>query len=167
MDCGSCSREIVEKVAAHCTYYYIRGNRCQSMYDDIFALRGWKHEEINGSDFELNSIMAAKWEGMPCRVVIQRQRKDNGDADLWEGEYTYRCILTNGYDSTNREIVEFYNQRGSKERIFDDLDNGFGWKSLLKSFMNQNAVFLLLTALIRNFYEMLKDRMGKDKLKTF
>jgi len=33
--------------------------------------------------------------------------------------------------------------------------------------MNQNAVFLLLTALIRNFYEMLKDRMGKDKLKTF
>ena len=111
--------------------------------------------------------MAAKWEGMPCRVVIQRQRRDNGDADLWEGEYTYRCILTNDYDSTNREIVEFYNQRGSKERIFDDLDNGFGWKSLLKSFMNQNAVFLLLTALIRNFYEMLKDRMGKDKLKTF
>lgn len=95
MDCGSCSREIVEEVAAHCTYYYIRGNRCQSMYDDIFALRGWKHKEINGSDFELNS------------------------------------------------------------------------KSLLKSFMNQNAVFLLLTALIRNFYEMLKDRMGKDKLKTF
>ena len=42
-----------------------------------------------------------------------------------------------------------------------------GWKSLPKSFMNQNAVFLLLTALIRNFYEMLKDRMGKDKLKTF
>ena len=41
-----------------------------------------------------------------------------------------------------------------------------GWKSLPKSFMNQNAV-LLLTALIRNFYEMLKDRMGKDKLKTF
>ena len=100
-------------------------------------------------------------------VVIQRQRRDNGDADLWEGEYTYRCILTNDYDSTNREIVEFYNQRGSKERIFDDLDNGFGWKSLPKSFMNQNAVFLLLTALIRNFYEMLKDRMGKDKLKTF
>ena len=42
-----------------------------------------------------------------------------------------------------------------------------GWKSLPKSFMNQNAVFLLLTALIRNFYEMLKDRMGKDKLKPF
>ena len=42
-----------------------------------------------------------------------------------------------------------------------------GWKSLPKSFMNQNAVFLLLTALIRNFFEMLKDRMGKDKLKTF
>lgn len=26
-------------------------------------------------------------------------------AFLWEGEYTYRCILTNDYDSTDREIV--------------------------------------------------------------
>jgi len=167
MDCGSCSREIVEEVAAHCTYYYICGNRCQSLYNDIFALRGWKHEEINGIDFELNSIRAAKWEGMPCRLVIQRQRRDNEEMDIWEGEYTYRCILTNDYDSTDREIVEFYNQRGSKERIFDDLDNGFGWKSLPKSFMNQNAVLLLLPALIRNFYELLKERMGKDKLKAF
>ena len=32
----------------------------------------------------------------------------NGDLDLWEGEYTYRCILTNDYTSTNREIVEFH-----------------------------------------------------------
>ena len=37
--------------------------------------------------------------------------------DLWEGEYTYRCILTNDYESSVREIVEFYNLRGGKERI--------------------------------------------------
>ena len=43
----------------------------------------------------------------------------DGEQDLWEGEYTYRCILTNDYTSTNREIVEFYNLRGGKERIFD------------------------------------------------
>lgn len=29
-----------------------------------------------------------------------------------EGEYTYRCIMANGYTSTNCEIVEFYNLRG-------------------------------------------------------
>ena len=31
MDCGSCSKEIVEMVAKHCNHYYIRGNRCQSL----------------------------------------------------------------------------------------------------------------------------------------
>ena len=73
---------------------------------------------------ELNSILVEKWEGKCYRLVIQRQRRTNGDLDLWEGEYTYRCILTNDYDSSTRDIVKFYNKRGGKERIFDDMNNG-------------------------------------------
>ena len=78
--------------------------------------------------------------------------------------YTYRCIMTNDYESTLEEIVEFYNKRGAKERIFDDLNNSFGWNRLPKSFMNENTVFLLITALIRNFYQFLVQ--AKD-LKSF
>ena len=88
----------------------------------------------------------------------------DGELDLWEGGYTYRCILTNDYTSTTREIVEFYNLRGGKERIFDDMNNGFGWARLPKSFMAENTVFLLLTALIRNFYKFL---MGRLDTKAF
>ena len=51
--------------------------------------------------------------------------------------------------SSTRDIVEFYNLRGGKERIFDDMNNGFGWNRLPKSFMSENTVFLLLTALIQ------------------
>ncbi len=29
----------------------------------FFALRGWKTEEINGIEFELNSILVEKWKG--------------------------------------------------------------------------------------------------------
>ena len=107
----------------------------------------------------MNSILTEKWEGKACRLVIQRQRRVDGNLDLWEGEYTYRCILTNDYTSTNREVVEFYNLGGGKERIFDDMNNGFGWARLPKSFMAENTVFLLLTALIRNFYKLLMDRI--------
>lgn len=39
------------------------GNRCGSLYDDIFALRGWKREELGGIEFELNSILVEKWKG--------------------------------------------------------------------------------------------------------
>ena len=55
-----------------------------------------------------------------------------------------------------REIVEFYNKRGAKERIFDDLNNSFGWNRLPKSFMNENTVFLLIMAAPdTNFYQLL------------
>ena len=51
------------------------------------------------------------------------------------------------------------NLRGGKERIFDDMNNGFGWNRLPKSFMAQNIVFLLMTALIRNFYKAIMQRL--------
>ena len=162
-DCGSCSDDIVEEVEKHCKTFYIRANRCSSLYNDIYALRGWKTEDINGIEFELNSILAEKWKGKAYRLVIQRQKRMDGVLDLWEGEYTYRCILTNDYESSMREIVEFYNLRGGKERIFDDMNNGFGWDRLPKSFMAENTVFLLLTALIRNFYRFIMERLDVTK----
>ena len=159
MDCGACSEEIVDVVKDHCNHFYIRANRCSSLYDDLFSLRGWKTEEINGIQFELNSILVEKWEGKCYRLVIQRQKRMDGELDLWEGEYTYRSILTNDYDSSTRDIVEFYNKRGGKERIFDDMNNGFGWNRLPKSFMSENTVFLLLTALIHNFYKTIISKL--------
>jgi hypothetical protein len=42
---------------------------------------------------------------------------------------------------------------------FDDMNNGLGWARLPKSFMAENTVFLLLTAMIRNFYKFLTGRL--------
>lgn len=80
----------MEKVGKHCKTFYIcanrrqtesrqarlngRGakeegeaNRCASLNDDTFALRGWKKEELVGIEFELNSILAREMEreGIP------------------------------------------------------------------------------------------------------
>ena len=64
-------------------------------------------------------------------------------------------LMENDYTSTDRDIVEYYNKRGGAERILDDMNNGFGWNRLPKSFMAEYTVFQLLTALIRNFYKHL------------
>lgn len=160
-DCGSFSEEIIKEVETYCRKFFIRANNCSSYYNDLFALRGWKKEEINGIDFELNHVLVEKW-GKAYRLVIQRQKRIDGTSDIWEGEYTYRCILTNDFDKSLREVVEFYNLRGGKERIFDDLNNGFGWNRLPKSFMAENTVFLVLTALIRNFYKTLIKKMDVE-----
>lgn len=90
-------------------------------------------------------------------------KEERRELDIWEGEYTYRCILTSDYESRARDVVEFYNLRGGKERIFDDMNNGFGWNRLPKSFMSQNTVFLLMTALIRNFYKAVMQRLETQK----
>ena len=39
-NCGSCSEDIVGEVEKHCTSFYIRANRCGSLYDDIFRSEG-------------------------------------------------------------------------------------------------------------------------------
>ena len=44
------------------------------------------------------------------------------------------------------------------------MNNGFGWNRLPKSFMAENTAFLLLTALIRNFYKGIK---AKTDVKDF
>lgn len=154
MDCGSFSEKIIKVVEAHSKLFYIRANRCTSLYDKIKSLKGWKEEEINYQNFELTSINIEKW-GKKYRLVIQRQKRTDGEPELWEDEYTYRCIITNDYESSDREVVEYYNLRGGKERVFDEMNNGFGWNHLPKSFMKQNAAFLLLTAFIYNFYKHL------------
>ncbi len=37
-------------------FFYIRASNCESLYNDIFALRGWEKVEINNVEMELNSI---------------------------------------------------------------------------------------------------------------
>ncbi len=43
--------------------------------------------------------------------------------------------LINDFKSNKRNIVEFYKFRGEKERIFDTMNNVFGWKRLPKFFI--------------------------------
>lgn len=165
-DCGSYSEDIVKVVMEHTEKFYIRAERYAGLYEKVKRQTGWTTVEIGFQHYDVQSFPFESFEDVKhCRLVVQRQRKQKGEQlDLFDGEYTYRCILTNDYTSTTREIVEFYNLRGGKERIFDDMNNGFGWARLPKSFMAENTVFLLLTAMIRNFYKFL---MGRLDTKAF
>ena len=68
----------------------------------------------------------------------------------------------NDYESTQRKLLSS-NKRGAKERIFDDLNNSFDGTAA-QVLMNENTVFLLITALIRNFYQLL---VKAKELKSF
>ncbi|MDY6258122.1 MAG: hypothetical protein SPL58_09190, partial [Bacteroidaceae bacterium] len=46
-DCGSCSKEIVSEIEKHCKHFYIRANRCSSLY---LSLGGSCHSDCSALD---------------------------------------------------------------------------------------------------------------------
>jgi hypothetical protein len=38
--------------------------------------------------------------------------------ELSDGKFKYRCILTNDHESTEVDVIEYYNQRGESESNF-------------------------------------------------
>ena len=154
-DCGSYGEDIVKEVMKHADKFYIRAERYAGLYERVKRQTGWTTVEIGFQQYEVQSFPFDSFEDVRhCRLVVQRQRKQKGEQlDIFDGEYTYRCILTNDWDMTDEGIILHYNKRGAAERVFDCQNNDFGWAHLPKSFMNQNTVFLLITAMAANFYK--------------
>ena len=153
-DCGSYSEDVVKMVVEHTEKFYIRAERYEALYEKVKRPSGWTAVEIGYEKYEVQSFPFEQFDDVRhCRLVVQRQRKGKGgQLDLFDGEYTYRSILTNDWDMTDEEVILHYNKRGTAEQVFDRQNNDFGWAHLPKSFMNQNTVFLLLTAMAANFY---------------
>lgn len=162
-DCGSYSKEIVETIDAHSNLFYRRASNCESAYTEFAELDGWKTIEINYQKCEVRSVKF-NWfmEEKGYRLVIQRTRIEH-EPDIFGDTfcYVYRCILTNDWEMSEKVIIEYYNQRGARERDFDALNNDFGWSHLPCSFLNENTVFLLLMAMCKNFHTAILYEIGK------
>lgn len=163
MDCGSYAKDVVEVAAASSRLFYIRASQCASLAARLEDIpdEDWTECEINFQRCQLASLPFTAFlaeEGY--RLVAQRTLVTDPQSTLFDS-YVYRCILTNDTDSSEREVVEFYNGRGRSERTFDIMNNDFGWKHLPCSFMRQNTVFMILTALIGNFFAFLVRRVAE------
>ncbi|MGL1889245.1 MAG: transposase [Reichenbachiella sp.] len=87
------------------------------------------------------------------RLVVSRIKRKDQQANLFSATiYKYRSIITNNQEWSQKEIVSFYNKRGSSDRTFDALNNDFGWSKLPFSFLNQNTAFMIITSMYANFY---------------
>jgi hypothetical protein len=165
MDAGSYSEEIIKVVAKHSRLFYIRANKCNSLCDRIRELpqTDWQNIEINFKEYKVASLPFTQFlEDRHYRLVVMGEKSNDRQTDLFYGDNCiYRCILTNDWDSSEKEIIEYYNQRGSSEKTFDIQNNDFGWGHLPCSDMNHNTVYLILTAMIKNFYNYIVRKVSK------
>ena len=163
MDCGSFTKEIIDIVEENSARFYIRAQRCGELSNKVKDMKEWKTVRIGLFDVEVCSIDYTPFGGEKTyRYVVGRQKNNTGQTDAFFGDdFTYRAIATNDRTSTDREIIEYYNQRGATEKIFDEMNNDFGWKNLPFSFLEENTVYMILTAMCRNFYLRILKKIAK------
>lgn len=100
------------------------------------------------------------------RLIVKRKPKKDSQLSLFtQDAYEYRAILTNNTRWSTIEIAQFYNHRGNMEKQFDILKNDFGWNNMPFSKINQNTVFLYITAICRNLYHYII-RYFSEKIKS-
>lgn len=163
MDAGSYSKEIIDTVAKNSKLFYIRANRCKAMTKQISEITHWQSIEINHQSYEVGSIPFLQFcEDKEYRLVVMREKNKDRQTNIFTGDdFIYRSILTNDWDSSEEEIIKYYNMRGASEKIFDVQNNDFGWSRLPSSDMNCNTVFLILTAMMKNFYNYIINKVSK------
>ena len=172
VDCGSYTKSVVRLLLEHSERIFVRAEMCRSLREMLQCpRRQWRKTMVGDLETEVLSLPFDGFDGEAehCRLVVQRQRKEKGtQLDCFEegGDdvYVYRAILTNEWDMTEEKVIEFYNQRGAKEKVFDQMDNDFGWHYLPKGLLKENTVFMILTAIIRNFYKLL---LRDSRLRAF
>lgn len=162
MDAGSYAKEIIDVVASNSKLFYIRANKSADVYRQITEIKNWENVEINYKNYEVASIPFTQFfADKKYRLVIMREKTTNNQIDIFTGDtFSYRSILTNDWDSTEKEVIEYYNQRGSNEKVFDVMNNDFGWKQLPCSFMNENTAYMILMAMAKNFYEYYVEKVS-------
>jgi len=177
MDAGSYSKEIIDVVDKNSQLFYIRANKSSTVFEQINQVEDWQEIELNFKKYEVASITFKQfYEERNYRLVIMREKTNSPQMDLFTKDtMKYRTILTSDWDSSEQEVIEYYNQRGKSEKVFDVMNNDFGWKRLPFSFLDQNGTFMIITAMIKNFYtyfinivsEKFEDLKPTSRLKRF
>ena len=163
MNAGSYSREVISVVEEYSNLFYIRAINTpyhRSLVEE--STSGWTLLKLKSSNGDIRNIEARSVEadefikGKTYRIVLYRYKDGWSKGTMFsndeEMKYRYFSIITNDEENSKEEIIKYYNKRGSIERVFDQMNNDFNWAHLPSSDMNQNTVFMLLTALLRNFY---------------
>jgi hypothetical protein len=163
MDAGSYSEEIIKVVDKYSKLFYIRANKCESLTEEIRQITNWQTVEINFIEYQVASIPFTRFlVDRNYRLVIMREKTNDPQLDLFDGvKFNYRCILTNDHQASEKEVIEYYNGRGASEKIFDIQNNDFGWNHLPTSNMAANTVYLIITAMLKNFYNYLLGKVSK------
>lgn len=172
-DGASYKYSILPIISKNVSKFYIRANMSEALTNTINKIESWEEvitdtETVYRGSIEFTPFVRTakrnKTESSlkTYRLVVTKIKREDGQYNFFTNEpYNYHAILTNDNEMTNDQIVFFYNQRGAIEKEFDVLKNDFGWSNMPFSKLENNTVFLILTAICRNIYNAIINMFSK------
>ncbi len=137
-DAASYQKEVLDLVTGKDLLFYIRAKSCADMEQQIGKISedNWKKIRLGVQQMDVTEINYQPFgQDHSYRLVVSGIKRKDQQANLFSGTiYKYRSIITNNQEWSQKEIVSFYNKRGSSERTFDAMNNDFGWSKLPFSF---------------------------------
>jgi hypothetical protein len=143
-DSAACTKEVFMYLDAYPGIdYFIKFHKHRNSFTKVSLIFNW--EELPRYGVKIGCIQYSVY-GKRRRLIVIKKVNDPDPNN-------YAGILTNNEFLSNKEVYYFYTKRGAMERNFDDLKNNFNWSRLPFSFLNENTVFLIISALAYIIYQ--------------
>lgn len=163
-DSASYGYEMIKVIDHFSDTFYIRARMSQSLERAISGITKWQAVKKGDETVQLGETTftpfqrAARGSEVKSlksyRLVVVKEKRRDGQLNFFTQEACfYSTIITNDTDKKAHDIIQFYNQRGAIEREFEVLKYDFGWHKLPFSYLEQNNVYMLVTAMCRNLYD--------------
>jgi len=143
-----CRNSYVEK-------YFSQISQWETLYDD-------KQGAMEVGEIKIFPFQKQTKKAKEYRLIVKRKLNKDKQLDIFtQDAYQYRAILTNNVDLSPKEVALFYGHRGNMEKQFDILKNDFGWNNMPFSKLQNNTVFIYITAMCRNLYKIIIANFAK------
>lgn len=161
MDAGSYMQEVTNYFHSQDLLFFIRANQSQYLLQAASSSEKWQNCTIGYQDMQTTTL-AYQFGNAVHRIVAYRVANKTGQISTFTGDaYKYMFIITNDWEMSDRQVIEFYNQRGASEKVFDVQNNDFNWKSMPHSFLQENTVYLIIMAVAHIVYKWLIKTLGE------
>jgi hypothetical protein len=169
-DSASYQKEVINLAKQYTDHFYIRLDDCAGVREQCGLVREWKKVIINNIVKEVASIeyipFASTGGTDVYRVVVTRTVKKDKQIDMLCGTaYNYYGIITDDKVTDDKEVIEFYNQRGDSENSNRYMLGDFNLHHLPFPDMCTNTVFMYLMAMCATLFEWIKVVLVDNKAK--
>lgn len=164
-DSASYQKDVVELVSQKVDNFYIRISDFEDLREHCSQIQTWEKVEIN---YEIKEIASTHYcpfgEDKAYRIIVTRNLKKDAQIDLLSGSaYNYYGIMTSNEISTNKEVIEFYNNRGDAENSNRYLLEDFNLHHLPFPDIDTNTVYMYLMAMCSILFDWVKIILVNNK----